>query len=415
MLKTIVIINDCAYVSGGAGKVAFMSAKALASLGYRVIAFTAAGPIDQFLIDASVEVICLGQKDILQEKNKLKAMMQGIWNNLAYTRFKELLQTLDPTTTVLHFHGWSKSLSSSVLSAASEFSFPVVVTMHDYFLHCPNLGLYNYRTQQICHKTPSSFCCYVSNCDSRNYVIKLWRSVRGMVQKCILRKFRKRIDFIYIGETNKKVSMPSLDRYAHSWNFVQNPIDLNLHNPVEITKNDKYLFVARLSAEKGIEMFCEALTQLELKGIVLGDGPLRANIEKKYPNIEFAGWVTGKEMDAKIRECKALLFPSLWYEGAPLTIPEMLSYGIPCIVPDQCAASELIEDGKNGFIFKSGNLESLKEVVLKFENTDILSIQNYIKKTFDCKKYSLERHIEILLKVYNDSINTIRQYEKETH
>ena len=46
MLKTVVIINDFAYINGGAGKVAFTSAKALSSMGIRTILFSAVAPVD---------------------------------------------------------------------------------------------------------------------------------------------------------------------------------------------------------------------------------------------------------------------------------------------------------------------------------------------------------------------------------
>ena len=61
-----------------------------------------------------------------------------------------------------------------------------------------------------------------------------------------------------------------------------------------------------------------------------------------------------------------------------LVVAEMKSYGIPCIVPDRCAASEQIEEGKTGYIFESGNLESLKECICKYEQTDIIKLQNNI-------------------------------------
>lgn len=80
---------------------------------------------------------------------------------------------------------------------------------------------------------------------------------------------------------------------------------------------------------------------------------------KKNPRIKFTGWVTGKEKEYYIKTAKAFVFPSKCYETFGLSVAEMQSGGVPCIVPDMNAAAEQIIDGETGFIFQTGNLESL--------------------------------------------------------
>lgn len=403
MVKNIIIINDFAFVNGGAGKVALTSAKALSKAGYNVILFSAMGPVDKSLSEDGIHVVCLNQKDILSNPNRLQAIRQGIWNETALKALDGILEKLDPKETIVHFHAWIKALSPSVWKVMSHRRFKSVITLHDYFLFCPNGGLFNYKTSKICHKRPNSFRCFLCNCDSRSFPQKIWRDIRQFVQwywfgKC------KGVSFIYISQLNKNVSYPYLKTVSCDWHFLQNPIDLNRKSPVAIEKNDFYLFVGRLSEEKGIKLFCQAMTDLNLKGLVLGDGYLREEYQRKYPDIQFAGWVTGNEKDKLLRRGKALIFPSQWYEGAPLTIIEMKSYGLPCIVPDLCAAAEEIEDGKTGYIFKSGSLSSLKENIVKYEKTDITSFQKNILNSFDFDRYSLSTHCKKLIEIYN-SVN----------
>ena len=64
MIKTIVIVYDQAYISGGAAKIAIKSAISLKKRGYRVIFFAALGPADKELIDEDIEVICIGGSHI---------------------------------------------------------------------------------------------------------------------------------------------------------------------------------------------------------------------------------------------------------------------------------------------------------------------------------------------------------------
>ena len=84
-----------------------------------------------------------------------------------------------------------------------------------------------------------------------------------------------------------------------------------------------------------------------------------------------------------------------------LSVAEAKSYGIPCIVPDRCAAAEQVEDGKTGFIFNTGNLDSLKEAILKYEQADIAKMQQTLIDTFDAKSLSMETHVKNLLEIYN--------------
>ena len=72
------------------------------------------------------------------------------------------------------------------------------------------------------------------------------------------------------------------------------------------------------------------------------------------------GGLQVKIKQAYFKKAKALVFTSLCYETFGLSVAEARSYGIPCIVPDSCAASEQVIDGETGYLFKTGNLDSLK-------------------------------------------------------
>ena len=207
---------------------------------------------------------------------------------------------------------------------------------------------------------------------------------------------------IFISKLTHNVLYPHLKTVLRKSYMLRNPIELNTKEPVSITDNDTYLFIGRLSTEKGAELFCQAMTDLDLKGCVLGDGYLLPALKGRYPNVCFVGWVAGKEKEELIRKGKALVFPSLWYEGAPLTIMEMKSYGMPCIVPDRCAAAEEIRDSETGFIFKTGDLKSLEDCIMKYERTDSSRLQKNMLASFHAEDYSKKHHLNGLLDIYND-------------
>lgn len=398
--KNVIILSDAAFINGGAVKVAIQSAIGLSKQGLNVIFLCAEGPECDELKNSSVKIVCLNQKNILTEENRIKAFGQGIWNRKSYRILDDLLKSFSTTDTVVHSHVLIKALSPSLWAVLSKYQFKVFITLHDYFLFCPNGGMYNYCKQCICKLRGSTLKCYLTNCDSRSYLHKLWRDIRQIVQKRYLRKISN-LNIISISSLNRDIAYPYLNNHTKSWFMLHNPVEFNKLSPVNITQNDCYLFLGRLSPEKGIDMFCEAISNLGLKGLVLGDGELKQEYEKKYPHIKFVGWVSGKEKDKYIRRGKALVFPSRWYEGAPLTILEMKSYGIPCIVPDRCAASEEIEDGKTGFVFKTGDLESLTNCITKYENSDTHGMQKNITEQFSSSDYSLENYSKKLIEIYN--------------
>ena len=95
-----------------------------------------------------------------------------------------------------------------------------------------------------------------------------------------------------------------------------------------------------------------------------------------------------------MKGARALIFPSLWYEGAPLTPLEAMSIGIPCLISEHCSGKEYIKDGENGFVFS--NLEDLEEKILKLSNC----------KNFNMKMdmYSKNNYTENLFKFYNNML-----------
>ena len=115
---TLVIVNDFAYVNGGSAQVALASAKALAARGNHVILFSAVGPVSSDLHMPNLTTICLGQYDIARDPYRIRAFIQGLWNLRASRAMANLLRGLDPSTTVIHIHGWTKALSASVVRRA---------------------------------------------------------------------------------------------------------------------------------------------------------------------------------------------------------------------------------------------------------------------------------------------------------
>ena len=295
--------------------------------------------------------------------------------------------------TIVHVHGWSHALSASIFKACLDNDVIPFVTLHDYFSVCPNGGFYNFKEQHVCGLKPMNCKCVGTNCDARNYMQKIYRLIRQCVQDKYV-KNNDRVKYIYISD----YSFSKLKKCLKSKNcfYLHNPVDEYPIDKVNAINNNSYLYIGRISPEKGADVFCKAISQLGIKGTVIGDGPLKKELAKKFPMIEFAGWKSKQDILPYIKQARCLIFPSKCYEGAPLTTEECLNAGIPCIVSDVCAATDQIEDGVNGYIFKSEDVEDLKnKIVMVEESTQIFNIGSW-----KIKNYSLENYIYELLKIY---------------
>ena len=398
MIKTVVLVYDHAFISGGAAKVAIKSAVALKNRGYRVIFLAGLDPIDKQLSDNNIEVICVGGEHLANTKNP-KIMLRGIWNGVAKKKLVDLLSALDSKTTVVHIHGWTKSLSSSVFSACRKKGFKTFVTLHEYFTVCPNGGIFDYQKGEICDKKPGSFRCAVCNCDKRNYIQKIYRDVRQFVQTRQLKRLQPNV--IYITDFSRNILEKNI-KFKHKSFLVENNVEIFDRVKVEPSENDTYLFVGRMSKEKGADLFCEAVTKAGVNGVAIGSGAMHDELKEKYPNITFTGWLNSDEMKEYISRARCLVISSKWYETMGLTILEIQAKGIPCIVPDRCAGIEYIKDKVTGVKYKIGNVNSLIEVINYTKNNDIISqlSDNFYNEDFK-DRFSIETHTENLIKVYN--------------
>lgn len=396
----IVIVNDFAHVNGGAALVALTSAEALAQRGHHVTLFTAVKPIMPELADSGVEIVCTGQKDILTDSNRLRAAVQGIWNLTAQKLMHQLLENMNRLNTIIHLHGWTKALSSSVIRSARKREFAVVCSLHDYFTACPNGGFFNYKKNQICNLKGMSPSCLVSNCDKIGYSHKLYRLVRQFVQKSLVKMPSDVKNYISISDFSLEILRPYLPPDAGIY-AVRNPIFVERAERSRPEESDHFIAVGRLSPEKGLDLLCQAAQKAKVKIVLVGDGEIREQLEAAYPEVTFTGWLDREDTLSRISSARALILPSLWYETQGLVVAEAAALGIPSIVPDRCAASDMVEDGCTGLIFKSGDTRDLADKITEMDQSPLSNKMG--KVAFDrfwSDPPTLESHVDHLEDIY---------------
>ena len=401
-IKNIVIVCDYGYIEGGAARIAHETAIALQAAGKQVFFFCAVGPISEDLSKAGVEVTCLGQADILHERNRIKGALRGISNRTASKSFEKLLSRLRSEHTVIHVHTWTKGVSSSIFPVAEKMGFCVFLTVHDYFLVCPNGGLFEHPHSRICERKPLSLSCLMCNCDARSYSQKIFRVMRQYVQNWNIRR-RKNIYFIFISAFSKKQFIRRYNKIpADRQLFLANMINFPENRTrVKCEQNSAFLFIGGIIEIKGIGVFCEAVTKAGVPGIVIGEGILRKELESRYPNIQFVGWKEKSEMQAYMEKARCLIFPSICYEVSPLTTLEVMAYGIPVICSDKNAASKQIKNGETGWLYNGDSIEDLVRLIKRCaEEKQLQKISEQVFSDFRTEEFGTTRYIEQLLEIY---------------
>ena len=200
MKNKVIQICDYGHIQGGASQVAINTSIILNKSEYfSPLFFCSKGPVDKILIESGVEYICTNQNDVNNSK-PYEVINNYFWNKFNYRYIYSIANKYDKKSTIFHIHSTIKSLTSSVTYFLLKNNYKVVMTMHDYFYDCPNGGLFNYPENKICKLKPLSFKCLITNCDSRNYPIKVIRFMRSKHEKYLINSFENKITFIHISK-----------------------------------------------------------------------------------------------------------------------------------------------------------------------------------------------------------------------
>lgn len=359
---TVVVLNDYCHVNGGASRIAVDEAVGLAAAGHEVIFLGATGPVCEELQHSGAEVVCLNQPELLEAGRTPSVMVQGLWNRAAAKAMGEILDRCDPVSTVVHLHGYTKSLSTSPVRVAARRGFRVVCTLHDFFAACPNGAFFDYTSNSVCRRGALSVACIGKNCDKRHYVHKLYRVLRSFMQKgvgCFPDSVKA---YISLSRQSEALLRAYLPRDARLFPL-ENLIEANREPPVDVAINSRIVVVGRLDQEKGVELLLEAVARAGIALTFVGDGPLR-ELAERTKGVRVTGWLSNAEVRAELRQARCLVFPSLWYETYGLVVGEAASCGVPAIVSDVTAAAERVTDGVEGWHSRSGDVEDLVRCLL---------------------------------------------------
>ena len=357
----IVVINDVAAAKGGATGLALESIRLLRDLGIPITFIVGGSGASATIADAATNVVSLGGSHIA-DGGRLNALARGIYNRPAGRRLSEWIERNDTASTVYHVHGWSKILSPSIFHALRPVAARTIVHAHDFFLACPNGAFQDYRRHEPCDREPLGRSCLSTNCDKRSYAQKLWRVAR---QKSLFLASSSGYDNTPIVMIHDDMR-PFLELAGYSGNrlrTIRNPIAPFCDQRVQAERNTTFYFVGRVEAEKGVFELAEAARRAGVTMRMIGDGPDRAAIEERYPEIDVTGWLNREAIGEKLADARALVMPSLYREPFGLVAMEASASGLPVILSENALLARDFSRCNIGFDCDPTRIEAFAEVL----------------------------------------------------
>lgn len=359
-IDRIVVINDYAKPRGGASFLAALSVKEYRALGYPVTYLTGETP-DPDLAALGIETKGVGAKALL-ESSTLQAFKQGFHNTAAGRLVRDWISENDTPGTVYHLHNWGQMLSPAVFPALRPIEPRAIFTCHDFFNVCPNGGFLHFSRSEPCALKPLSLSCLGSQCDRRTTIHKYWRAARQAHLNRLARFSDNEATFSFIHEKMRSRYLEAGFSARHM-TTIPNPVEPWSAKRIEAERNKDFLFVGRISKDKGADIAVEAAHKAGAGIIMIGAGEEKDTLSEKYPAAEFLGWRAREEIIAYARRARALIVPSRVIEPFGLVVLEAAMSGLPVIVADRAFLSHDVVRLGFGLKFDVRDIEDLAQTL----------------------------------------------------
>lgn len=316
--------------------------------------------------------------------------------NLASQRLVEnALMEFQPQ--VLHSNTLA-GISVCAWRAARKLQIPIVHTLRDYYLLCPNSAMY--RNGEQC----------VSRCGSCKLLSLPRRNASSVVNTVVGNShfiLNKHLEAGYFGHAESAV-------IYNAYQPEREVQPLGDRSPVV------FGFLGRLAPTKGIEILLDAVRTLsnqrrDFKLVIAGEAEspeygARLVARSDQLPVEFLGRVSPQDFFSKIHWC---VLPSTWHEPLARVTFESFAHGVPLLASRTGGTTEVVREGKNGFLYEAEDNEALTRLMLQAVEQPIQQYQDLQRACFeDAKEFLPERVIANYMEVYRSTVRSAGQFGK---
>lgn len=335
---------------------------------------------------------------------KLMLPFSTIFNIRTYRDIRKIIKK--ENIDVVHVHNTLNLVSPAVYYAALNCKVPVVQTVHNFRILCPAATFY--REGHICEDCVSKgLTCAIKHGCYRNSKLQTTACVISTKIHRMTGIFGK-INYICLTNFNKEklllLKQIKPKQIFIKPNFVESKCETI---PYDKRKN-QFTFIGRLDEVKGIDLLLSAWKKMGNDApnlLVCGIGPMEEWCknyikENNLSSVKMVGFVSNDDAIKIVANSKALILPTQWYEGFPMTIVEAYSVKTPVLGSNIGNVGRIIEDGINGFKFEN-NEDSIIDSVKKISNVDLTDKLSDIYN----ENFSIDSNYKILSKIYNNVTN----------
>ena len=333
---------------------------------------------------------------------RFRAFFSGIYSLKSRKMMRRLLLETGPD--IVHVHNLYPLISPSVLGVCRRMGVPVVMTVHNYRLICPNgLFMVNGRVCERC-AGGHEFWCVLRNCAGgytkslgyavRNFVARKWRLYRRNVMLYMVLTSFQRQQLVQEGFPVDRIDV------------IPNMVDSM--GTASSTAVGTYVgYVGRISPEKDIPTLIEAAKACaDIKFRAAGSCHGASDVVDQRPsNFDFLGHLRKEQLAPFYADSRIIVLCSVCYEGFPTTILEAMAAAKPVVCSRIGGLPEIVDEGVAGLLFQPGDARDLAEKIrYLWDRPDLCRKMGQAGREKVFREYSLQRHYDRLMAAYERAL-----------
>lgn len=340
-------------------------------------------------------------------KNRFVYRLNSLFNIQSKKNLEAVLKQIKPD--IVHIHALME-LSYSVILALKKYKIPYVFTVHDAAFVCPVMGF----GENLCTKCSTNIInCIKNKCCKNNYFNSMYVALKFFINKLCFNLYKPNA-LIFPSNTLQKYVQNTKYNINENNYIVANCLDDKFSNLTPNYSNkDYFLYVGNLADSKGVNILLEAFNSLpkNIELHIVGTGVDKIKYEKfiqeqNLNNIKFLLKMDRDELILEYKNCISLIVPSVAFEVFGMINIEAAINGKPVIASNIGGIPEIVEHNKTGLLFETGNIEQLKESILKYWNNPEL-VKEHGKNAYQkaVNNYTEEIYYNKLMNIYKEVIN----------
>jgi len=410
----ILHVSNFYYNRGGDCTYLFSLEKLLKEKGHRNIVFSMHHPQNYDSEHSGHFVSYINYAEEVKNKSLasgIKVLSRSIYSFEARQKIERLIDEEKPD--IAHLQNIRHHITPSILFSLKTHGIPVVWTLHDYQLICPNISfLARGRICERCRKR-KYFWPLIIRCKKGSLLASAMAALEHSFQ--YIAKVYDKVDLFVAPSQflmNKFIEYGFPREKLICLNYIVN-FDAPANNG---QKGDYYLYVGRIAEEKGLKTLIHAASRMKggtLK--IVGEGPMKEEIisfmksRQGDGRIELLGHRSHEDVMELIRNCSFLVLPSEWYENFPYVILEAFASGIPVIGSRIGGIPEQVKDYETGLTFQAGNPDDLRsKIAYMMDNPDLAVKMGQKGRCYVEEQLNAEKHYKKLMEIYEKAIGMAR-------